>query len=95
MPKIFWNKKFLNKYLLFLKEKEKLMFIVTPSNNSYILQVENLCLAFSFNLFTKHFYYIKIIFSVIFLGWFEFKCRVAFCKKQNTKTNNNYNHKKT
>lgn len=42
MPKIFWNKKFLNKYLLFLKEKEKLMFIVTPSNNSYILQVENL-----------------------------------------------------
>jgi len=36
------NKKFLNKYLLFLNEKEKLMFIVTPSNNSYILQVENL-----------------------------------------------------
>ena len=29
-------------YLLFLKEKEELMFIVTPSINSHILQFENL-----------------------------------------------------
>ena len=93
MLKIFWNKKFLNKYLLFLEEKEKLMFIVTPSNNSYILQVENLCLAFSFNLFIKHFYYIKIICSFIFLGWFEFMS-CGFLQKQNTKRNNNYNNKK-